>query len=439
MTSSVVGLSLMNNKILQSSTHLSKFLGTRVPACGATALGGRCFFPRAEMAHRRRRHVRDDTLSKALDTVEAEGLVCAFPPYRHSHGAAVNVDDGLVVTLPRALDSFRCTSGNHSTIDWPSLPPGIDPTFGDLEGYRAQRKREQVESLAKIVCSVARPGDRIVEFGAGSGHLGLLLAHLLPLCHVVLVERKAFRAGLAMRRIAQAGLPNVELCAADAQQYARDAIEAAYGRALRADKEEEQEQEEKDEEVEEKDDDDDESATTSATSGTGCENCRGHAAEEDHTTQAGGSATAAAKAAAATTLLPLDPDEQPLPAGARGEPFQLGVGLHTCGLLTDVRCWQDACPHPSLRPPRSLLVALQPPSPRPPTHPRPLAPPPPPPLPLPPAGSSSAGSAKRVPAAGRGVRAEPVLLRADVRLPRALTGACRRAGAGAVRRRRERR
>ncbi len=37
---------------------------------------------------------------------------------------------------------------------------------------------------------IARPGDTIVEFGAGGGHLGLVLAHVLPACTVVLLDRK---------------------------------------------------------------------------------------------------------------------------------------------------------------------------------------------------------------------------------------------------------
>ena len=91
----------------------------------------------------------------------------------------------------------------------------------------------QIASLARIVCSVAKPGDRIVEFGAGSGHLGILLAHLLPACHVVLVERNLFRANMARLRVAQAGLHNVELCAGDAQAYSHDAVQAMYGHPIR--------------------------------------------------------------------------------------------------------------------------------------------------------------------------------------------------------------
>jgi 16S rRNA G1207 methylase RsmC len=38
--------------------------------------------------------------------------------------------------------------------------------------------------------SVAVDGDVVVEFGAGGGHLGLVLAFCLPQCTVVLMDRK---------------------------------------------------------------------------------------------------------------------------------------------------------------------------------------------------------------------------------------------------------
>jgi precorrin-6B methylase 2 len=37
---------------------------------------------------------------------------------------------------------------------------------------------------------VVSPGDTIVEFGAGGGHVGLVLAAAFPSCHVVLLDRK---------------------------------------------------------------------------------------------------------------------------------------------------------------------------------------------------------------------------------------------------------
>lgn len=174
-------------------------------------------------------------------------------------------------------------------IAWDELPPGVDPSFGDLSGYRAQRKRNQIESMARVVVSIAEPGDRIVEIGAGTGHLGILLAYLLPECHVVLIEREAFRVGLAQKRLQQAGLHNIELCAADAQQYGREAIAARYGP------------------VTEPYDNDGNSLLAPS-----------HGPDERGS-------------------LPLDSEDEHAVARSVGKPFQIGIGLHTCGLLSDVR------------------------------------------------------------------------------------------------------
>ena len=38
----------------------------------------------------------------------------------------------------------------------------------------------QLASLASPVTHLARTGDIIVDFCSGSGHLGLLMAHLIP-------------------------------------------------------------------------------------------------------------------------------------------------------------------------------------------------------------------------------------------------------------------
>lgn len=229
-------------------------------------------------AHRRRAHARDVILAESFAQPAFRQLLLQhdFPfldKQRRDNGV-----HGSVHCSPLSVGNCEVP---ESTIDWESLPPGVDPSFGELKGYRAQRKRDQVQSLARIVCAVAEKGDRIVEFGAGSGHLGILLAHLLPGCHVVLLERNAFRLELARKRVEAAKLPNIELCATDATEFNRKAIAALYGdpglKLFRA--------------------------------------------------QSGDSA------------LPRSPDSS-RPSSANNTQraaFQIGVGLHTCGLLTDVR------------------------------------------------------------------------------------------------------
>ena len=59
----------------------------------------------------------------------------------------------------------------------------------------------------------------MVDFGAGTGHLGLLLAWLRPDCTVVLVERKPFSAHHGRKRIAALGLLNCEFYCGGAEEY----------------------------------------------------------------------------------------------------------------------------------------------------------------------------------------------------------------------------
>ena len=66
----------------------------------------------------------------------------------------------------------------------------------------------------------AAGGDTIVDFGAGSGHLGLLLAWLRPDCHVVLVERKEYSAQHGRRRISSLGVDNCEFFCGGIEEFA---------------------------------------------------------------------------------------------------------------------------------------------------------------------------------------------------------------------------
>lgn len=87
--------------------------------------------------------------------------------------------------------------------------PGLDPADGKLDPERAERKRSQVSSLAAHALEMMAPGARVVEFGAGTGHLGLLLAHLRSDVTVVLVETREGSTVVAAER---AGLLQLENC-----------------------------------------------------------------------------------------------------------------------------------------------------------------------------------------------------------------------------------
>eukprot|EP01052_Picozoa_sp_SAG31_P028384 SAG31_NODE_2735_length_5170_cov_5.478407_3_plen_758_part_00 len=91
---------------------------------------------------------------------------------------------------------------------------------GKLEPSRALRKRQQIGSMAASVLPLLNPGDVVADFGAGTGHLGLLLAWLRPDCHVVLVERKEYSAHHGRSRIARLGLQNCEFFCGGIEEFA---------------------------------------------------------------------------------------------------------------------------------------------------------------------------------------------------------------------------
>nr|XP_013006041.1 glutathione S-transferase C-terminal domain-containing protein isoform X3 [Cavia porcellus] len=72
------------------------------------------------------------------------------------------------------------------TLDWNSLPAAVSPKEGRMTGDRALRKQQQLNNLVYVVMNQAKRGDRIVDFCSGGGHLGIVLAHVLPSCQVAL-------------------------------------------------------------------------------------------------------------------------------------------------------------------------------------------------------------------------------------------------------------
>ncbi|KAJ0051016.1 hypothetical protein NL108_012176, partial [Boleophthalmus pectinirostris] len=68
------------------------------------------------------------------------------------------------------------------TLPWEQLPEAINPTEGKMSDVRAQRKRQQLNNLVAMVTELAQPGNTIVDFCSGTGHVGIVLAHALPDC-----------------------------------------------------------------------------------------------------------------------------------------------------------------------------------------------------------------------------------------------------------------
>ncbi|GJQ80269.1 putative methyltransferase [Trypoxylus dichotomus] len=100
--------------------------------------------------------------------------------------------------------------GHEVDFDWSAIPLDANPEGGALPRKRAGRKCEQLENLAKAVIKIAcKEKFTIVDFCSGSGHLGILLAALLPNCEVILVENKEKSLERARERIKKLRLENV--------------------------------------------------------------------------------------------------------------------------------------------------------------------------------------------------------------------------------------
>lgn len=129
------------------------------------------------------------------------------------------------------LESNNFSLDSGLDIDWKDVP-GLDPSEGGIEADRAERKRLQLCALAAHVLENLPIGGRCVEFCAGSGHLGLLIAYLRPTSHVTLVELRERGCNIARKRAEEANLTNVTVYFGSIQQYAMENIPFDIGFSL---------------------------------------------------------------------------------------------------------------------------------------------------------------------------------------------------------------
>eukprot|EP00933_Yihiella_yeosuensis_P021836 TRINITY_DN17239_c0_g3_i1.p1 TRINITY_DN17239_c0_g3~~TRINITY_DN17239_c0_g3_i1.p1 ORF type:complete len:332 (-),score=46.25 TRINITY_DN17239_c0_g3_i1:492-1487(-) len=108
-------------------------------------------------------------------------------------------------------------------LNWKEVPEGLDPAQGELDEERAGRKRAQVASLAMYAIRMMTPNCRVVEFGAGSGHLGILIAYQRPDVQVVMVETKDYSIPVAQQRVDSLGLKNCKVFHGTVDEYAATA------------------------------------------------------------------------------------------------------------------------------------------------------------------------------------------------------------------------
>ncbi|NXO05178.1 GSTCD protein, partial [Rhinopomastus cyanomelas] len=95
------------------------------------------------------------------------------------------------------------------TLEWSNLPSAVSPGEGKMSRDRAVRKQQQLNNLVAAVTKLAKPGDVIVDFCSGGGHVGIVLAHMMPMCQVVLIENKELSLIRAKDRSDELGLNNI--------------------------------------------------------------------------------------------------------------------------------------------------------------------------------------------------------------------------------------
>lgn len=105
------------------------------------------------------------------------------------------------------------------TIDWTSLPAAVNPGEGKMSRDRALRKQQQLNNLVAAVEKLAKPGDVIVDFCSGGGHVGIVLAHMMPSCQVVLIENKELSLMRAKDRSDELGLSNISFIQANLDYF----------------------------------------------------------------------------------------------------------------------------------------------------------------------------------------------------------------------------
>ncbi|KAL1524434.1 hypothetical protein AB1Y20_019329 [Prymnesium parvum] len=133
----------------------------------------------------------------------------AWKKKSHARAEAIEAVCARTAELGQALP--RLAEGPTPAL--PAFPwePELDPAAGELDEARALRKRQQIVSAAAHALTLTAKGAHVVEFGAGQGHLGLLLARLRPDAAVTLVEVKEYSCAAACTRAQRLALRNVRV------------------------------------------------------------------------------------------------------------------------------------------------------------------------------------------------------------------------------------
>eukprot|EP00045_Choanoeca_perplexa_P011756 m.125742 g.125742 ORF g.125742 m.125742 type:complete len:573 (-) comp15759_c0_seq4:2105-3823(-) len=150
--------------------------------------------PANRLRHQKRREATASTATPRLAGLELS--------YTLVEGLPLSISEDLLKTREAALATM-----------W--TVPGLNPAAGDVKAGKTLRKQQQLVALCRVIVRIAQPGQRLLEFGGGGGHLALCLAYLLPECTVVLLDRNIFALSRGLRRARTLGLRNVTVCVAD--------------------------------------------------------------------------------------------------------------------------------------------------------------------------------------------------------------------------------
>lgn len=155
----------------------------------------------------------ENTQLLAIPDCEEASLYKADPkryrPRNRIYTSQSQVDAALakLSQLDLAFTSDSEHSFGQQLINWKDIEP-THAKSSALPEERLERKRQQLENMANAVVSLAEPGDRIIDFCSGTGHLAILLALKLPQCIVIVMENKAFSLAHAQKRAAELKLTN---------------------------------------------------------------------------------------------------------------------------------------------------------------------------------------------------------------------------------------
>lgn len=100
---------------------------------------------------------------------------------------------------------------NTTPIDWSALPDAANPQHGEVPPNRLLKKQQQIENLVTAVMAISQDGDMIVDFCSGGGHVGIVLAYLLPQCNIIMIELNQESLRRAQRRVKELELTNAVL------------------------------------------------------------------------------------------------------------------------------------------------------------------------------------------------------------------------------------